>query len=410
MKVSAIKKNPNNPRILRDEKFKKLCKSIKDFPQMMELRPIVVDEDGVILGGNMRFEALKANGLKEIPDAWVKRAGELTEEQKREFIVKDNVGFGDWDWDALANEWDSGKLTEWGLDLPDYQEVALEAKEEDEEQVAETISKAKELQEKWQTAPGQLWKLGDHRLLCGDSTRAEDIERLIGADVIDMVFADPPYGISIVNEFGSLRSNTAQPFGGRGSDGASKPFGKVGFGEKGKNKLVHAGVYAPIVGDDSTDTAITAYLLTAKLVPKAAQIWWGGNYYANVLPPSSCWIVWDKENTGNFADAELAWTNQKTAVRIFKHMWNGLMKASERGEARVHPTQKPVALAEWCFENYGKDGDTVFDPFLGSAMSLIAAENKKRKLRGCELSPEYVAVALQRWADYTGKTPELIDG
>ena len=119
MKLSDIKKNPNNPRLVKDDKFRKLCKSIEEFPQMMELRPIVVDADGVILGGNMRYEAIKANGMREVPDAWVKRADELTEEQKREFVVKDNVGFGEWDWDVLANEWDDLPLDDWGLDVPD---------------------------------------------------------------------------------------------------------------------------------------------------------------------------------------------------------------------------------------------------------------------------------------------------
>lgn len=119
MKLKDIKPNPNNPRVIRDDKFEKLRNSIESFPQMMALRPIVVDADNVILGGNMRFRALQDLGYKEIPDEWVKKADELTEEQKREFIIKDNSGFGSWDWDALANEWDAEQLSEWGLDMPD---------------------------------------------------------------------------------------------------------------------------------------------------------------------------------------------------------------------------------------------------------------------------------------------------
>jgi len=118
MKLSEIKPNPRNPRIIKDEKFKALCKSLKEFPRMMELRPIVVDDQWIILGGNMRYRALKENGMREIPDAWVKRADELTEEQKREFVVKDNAGFGEWDLEALANEWDDLPLADWGLDVP----------------------------------------------------------------------------------------------------------------------------------------------------------------------------------------------------------------------------------------------------------------------------------------------------
>ena len=120
MKLSEIKAKPNNPRVIRDDKFEKLKNSIESFPQMLALRPIVVDTDGIILGGNMRLRALQDLGYKEIPDEWVKRADELTEEQKREFIIKDNVGFGQWEWDMLANEWDSEQLSEWGLDMPDW--------------------------------------------------------------------------------------------------------------------------------------------------------------------------------------------------------------------------------------------------------------------------------------------------
>ena len=114
VKISQVKGNPNNPRIIKNDKFKKLVKSIQEFPEMLKLRPIVVDEDMIVLGGNMRLKASKDAGLKEV---WIEIAEGLTEEQKKEFIVKDNVGFGEWEWDMLANEWDSVQLAEWGLDV-----------------------------------------------------------------------------------------------------------------------------------------------------------------------------------------------------------------------------------------------------------------------------------------------------
>jgi ParB-like chromosome segregation protein Spo0J len=120
MKLSKIKSNPNNPRIIKDEKFKKLCESIKALPKMMELRPIVVDDNFVVQGGNMRLKALNELGYKEIPDEWVKQAKDFNEDELKEFIIKDNVGFGEWDWDDLANNWDVEKLEEWGLDIPDF--------------------------------------------------------------------------------------------------------------------------------------------------------------------------------------------------------------------------------------------------------------------------------------------------
>jgi ParB-like chromosome segregation protein Spo0J len=119
MKLKEIKPNPDNPRYINEENFSKLKKSIKGFERMMELRPMVIDESNTVLGGNMRLRALEELGYKDIPDEWVKRAEDLTEEQKREFIIKDNVGFGSWDWDTLANEWDSEELNDWGLNTPD---------------------------------------------------------------------------------------------------------------------------------------------------------------------------------------------------------------------------------------------------------------------------------------------------
>jgi len=115
--ISEIKLNPDNPRIIKDEKFKKLVQSIKDFPRMMEIRPIVVNDEMMVLGGNMRLKACQEIGLTELP---VIKASDLTPEQQKEFIIKDNASFGEWDWDVLANEWDSDELSEWGLDLPDF--------------------------------------------------------------------------------------------------------------------------------------------------------------------------------------------------------------------------------------------------------------------------------------------------
>jgi hypothetical protein len=122
VKLSEVKSNPNNPRLIKDEKFSKLVKSIKEFPKMLEIRPIVVNDEMVVLGGNMRLKACKEAGLKEIP---IIKASDLTEEQQREFIIKDNVGFGEWDWDIIANEWDVDQLNDWGMDVP-YTEDDIE--------------------------------------------------------------------------------------------------------------------------------------------------------------------------------------------------------------------------------------------------------------------------------------------
>ena len=127
IKLSSIKPNPDNPRLIKDDKFYKLLESIKTFGEkMMPLRPIVIDENNIILGGNMRFKALKELGYKEVPSGWIKQAKDLTEEQKKEFIIKDNVGFGNWDFDVLANDWDSDLLEGWGLDMPDWEMINMD--------------------------------------------------------------------------------------------------------------------------------------------------------------------------------------------------------------------------------------------------------------------------------------------
>lgn len=135
IKLTTIKSNPNNPRVIRDEKFKKLVKSIEEFPKMMALRPMVVNEDMVVLGGNMRLKALKELGYKEVPNDWVKSAKDLTDDEIRRFIIADNVGFGEHDWEMLANEWNVEELTDWGLDIPNFNAADIDYSILDDESI-----------------------------------------------------------------------------------------------------------------------------------------------------------------------------------------------------------------------------------------------------------------------------------
>ena len=152
---------------------------------MMALRPIIVDSEGMILGGNMRFKALKELGYKEVPDEWVKRDSELTDDEKQRFIIADNVGFGEYDWDILANEWDKDELIDWGLEIPDFA-FKQEAVEDDYE-IPEEI--------KTDIVLGDLFEIGEHRLLCGDSTNSDDIEKLMAGQKADLDLIDPPYNV-----------------------------------------------------------------------------------------------------------------------------------------------------------------------------------------------------------------------
>src|SRR5690554_2241318 len=191
IKLSSIKANPNNPRVIKDDKFKKLVKSIKEFPKMMELRPMVVNSDNIVLGGNMRLKALKELGYKEVPKEWIKSADDLTEDEQRRFIISDNVGFGEHDWEMLNAEWDLTELEDWGLDIPEWEnEEILEAEEDDFDTTPPEEPK---------TVLGDLYEIGEHRLLCGDSTDSEQVAKLMNGEKADMVFTDPPYNINYGN-------------------------------------------------------------------------------------------------------------------------------------------------------------------------------------------------------------------
>ncbi len=186
MKELAVKDliyNKENPRSISKEKLEKLKKSISDFPKMLKLRPIVVEswDNLTVLGGNMRLKAVNELGIKTVP---VISAEDLNDEEKKEFIIKDNIGFGEWDWDILSNQWDTEKLEEWGLDIPDFQVKEIEA-EEDDYEIPDEI--------KTDIVIGDLFEIGEHRLLCGDSTDSDQVAKLMNGDKADIAFTSPPY-------------------------------------------------------------------------------------------------------------------------------------------------------------------------------------------------------------------------
>ena len=380
-----------NARTHSDEQIAQIAASINEFGFT---NPILAVSDGVILAGHGRYAAAQRLGLKKVP---VVVLDHLSETQRRALVIADNriAENAGWDSAMLALEIEDLKLADFDLDLLGFNEDELELlmaepdaipNENDEDEVPEPPDDPV-------TVRGDIWLLGRHRLMCGDSISIDEVDRLLNGGAVDMIMTDPPYGISAVKVNGKV--------GGGSMVGGAKPFGKVGGG-----KIVPANIYAPIEGDDSIDVALEAIQVINTLNAKAVIIW-GGNYYANALPNSSCWIVWDKQNEGNFADCELAWTNQKSAARIFAHMWNGMIKASERGEKRVHPTQKPVALFEWCLTEYGDSCEVVLDLFGGSGSSLIACEQMSREARVMEISPHYCDVIIKRWQNKTGEIATL---
>jgi site-specific DNA-methyltransferase (adenine-specific) len=235
------------------------------------------------------------------------------------------------------------------------------------------------------SVPGDLLLLGPHRLLCGDATNPDHLKRVTdGLGEIGIVYTDPPYGIRAVPKDGGVS----------------------------RGKLAVAAKYAQVTGDETTETVTDAFRLLCAEYPAARHVWWGANHYAASagLPDASCWLVWDKDNHGNdFADCELAWTNHPGAVRMLTHMWNGMLRASERGK-RVHPTQKPVILAEWAFSVIDPKDErkTVLDVFGGSGSTLIAAHRTGRTAAIVECEAAYVDVIAARWQAATSIVPERV--
>ena len=362
VKISEVKPNPKNPRLIKDDKFKKLVKSIQEFPDMLNKRPLITftDTDGkyVVLGGNMRLKACKEIGLKEIP---IILADEWTEEQKAEFLIKDNVGFGEWDWDSLANEWDVEKLEDWGLDMPiDLSVEELEA-EEDNYEIPNEINT--------DIVIGDLFEIGEHRLLCGDGTDSDQVAKLMNGQKADMVFTDPPYGIKVVK-----------------SEMVGANFG---IAKKGK--------YSEVIADDTTETAKEFYDTCVSLGMNDFIIW-GGNYFTDFLPFSDGWLIWNKragtDIRNTFADGEMAWCSFHTPIRIYNQLWNGMIREGEK-DKRVHPTQKPIRMLSEIITDHIK-GNLIFDGFLGSGSILVASHQLKRKCYGMELDPKYCQVIIDR--------------
>jgi len=355
--INKVKENPNNPRIIKDVKFKKLVQSIKDFPEMLDLRPIVVDANMVVLGGNMRLKACKEAGLKEVP---IIVADQLTPEQQKEFIIKDNVGFGEWDWDVLANEWEAQDLEDWGLELNFDNTSVLEAEEDDYEEPDDL---------KVDVVLGDLIEIGEHRLLCGDSTDADQVAKLMNGEKADMVFTDPPYGIAYDNE---ERWNGID----KQNNSAKRNKGKMILGD----------------AEDFNPSFLLSYFSYCKEI-----FIWGMQYYPEHLGRGGC-IVWNRKTETQkdvpHADFELCWSKQERNKMAWI-TWGGF-KSKEIGEERLHTTQKPIELASFFFNNWGKDRTTVVDLFLGSGTTMVASHQLNRKCYGMELDPKYCQVIIDR--------------
>lgn len=375
--IHKLVPHPQNPNKHPDNQIERLAKIIDYQGQRSPV--VVCKETGFIVVGHGRLEAMKKLGWDKVA---VNYQTFKDDAQRYAHMTADNAIA---EWAALDLAQINQDMLDLGpeldLELLGIEDFVLEpiekldpglVDEDDVPEVSEPITKR-----------GDVWILGDHRVMCGDSTMIDDVEKLMDGQKADMVYTDPPYGI---NE----QCDRAFPS---------------------KTRLAEGNTFKQIKNDDSIDCAINAFNLIQGLnIPR--QIWWGANYYSHYVPQTNNWIVWDKrvddiQNDAN-SDCELAYVKSKwSSVRIFRHLWKGIIKQSEHNQKRVHPTQKPIALAEWCFNYYKSDFKNVLDLFLGSGSTLIACQKTNRKCFGMELDEHYCDVIVNRWQNYTGKKAVL---
>ena len=410
MKLSTIRPNPKNPRVLRDDKFQKLKKSIEDFPKMMELRPIVVDDEGVILGGNMRFRALQdiygKNG--EIPDAGVKHAEDLTEEEKRQFVIKDNAAFGEWDWDMLANEWDAEELAEWGIDTPaDWGKETKEVEEDDfdaDKDVVETVCKR-----------GDIFQLGDHRLMCGDSTDAASVALLMDGQRADICFTSPPYNMQASDISQAFTSKKVKDTYGI-KDGTYKEFSDNLTNEQ-YTCLLSKSLDNSLIYCDNTLFNVGILKGSKDGIVEVLHIFkdkfcdiliWNKDAFMPLCLPTQKHLV------GHICELIFCFNNE--GDRTFKHSQWELGKMHNRIDTRnavgneyskIHHATFPVELPFYIIQNF--TDNSVLDLFGETGTTMIAAEQLGRKCYMMELDPHYCDVIIARWEKLTGKKAEKIN-
>lgn len=372
MNLFAILPNPNNPRLIKDDKFKKLVKSIQEFPKMMALRPIVIDENNIVLGGNMRLKALKELGYKEIPDDWVKKASDLTPDEIRRFIIADNVGFGEYNWEVLTNEWDVEELSEWGLDLPAFT-IEEEVKEDDYE-IQDDI--------KTDIVLGDLFEIGRHRLFCGDSTEADAVARLMSGKLADLVVTDPPYNTGMKGNKKDAKARLSQMFN---DSFTPEEWEELKTGAFNNYNLFTKGDCAFYVFIDWRRVAEFK-----EVVESIADV-------KNV-------IVWDKGVHGLGSDYKSTYENivvgkkGKPSInnRIgfdYQDIWRVQRKM---GRDEDHATKKPIEILQKPILHASKQDDIVLDLFGGSGSTMITCHQLKRVAYLMEIMPKYCQVIIDR--------------
>lgn len=374
IKLSKLKPNPDNPRTIDKEKLNNLKESLKKYEQILSVKPLLIDswENPLILGGNMRYRALIEMGFTEIDEKYIKSCEHLTDEEKRALIVIDNTNYGEFDYDLLSSFYDIDELELFGVDVPHFDEIELETDVKDD-----NYEMPNEI--KTDIVLGDLIEIGEHRLLCGDSTQTDTFKTLFGEQLADMVVTDPPYNVAY--------------------EGKTKDALKI-------------------ENDDMSDSDFYQFLYDFYTAlgsyTKAGGAWyvWQPDKYINVFVDSfldsgfkfSCLNIWAK-NTMVMGRGDYH-SKHETCIYGWKegaaHRWysdrkqSTILEFDKPTKNAEHPTMKPVPLFAYQIGNSSKQGDIVADGFGGSGTTMVACHQMNRKAYLVELDPKYCQVIIDR--------------
>jgi DNA modification methylase len=371
--ISKLRNWDKNPRAIKSNKFQELKKRIKKYGQF---KPVIATPDGEVIGGNMRLRAMKDLGIQEI---WVSVVEPKTNAEKIEIALADNEEMGYYQEDQLAeliSEYKNDiKLESFSIHLGDGVNLEDLLNKYQPEEIIE--DEAPEVEEEAISELGAIYQLGNHRLMCGDSTNIEQVEMLMDDNKIDMIFTDPPYGMNLDTDYSKLPST-----------------------KKEGNKK-----YSKVIGDDKPfDYSIFTWIKCEE------QVWFGANYYAKSLLDGGSWLVWDKRVEEKFdkmfgSGFELAWSKIPHKQKIYRHN-NTLFGGDIEARGKSHPTQKPTKLCSEVINDINPTSIKILDLFGGSGSTLIACEQTKRICFMMELDPRYVDVIRKRYAKFIGKENE----
>lgn len=380
----------NNARI-NDNAIDIVANSIQEFGFK---NPCIIDSNNVLVAGHTRVEACKKLGIKKVPCIV---ADDLTEKQIKAFRIADNSSaqVAEWDMDKLMAELETidYDMSKYGLaeQMAEIEKIIEENKEVEEDDFDA------ELPEEPKAKLGDIYKLGNHRLMCGDSTDVLNINILMNSKKADMVLSDPPYGMYLDTDFSSCLGS---------------------LGSLGRKHNTRGNKYEKVIGDndDFKPELINTFFDNFDYCKE--MFLFGADYFAEILPNKNngSWLVWDKRKESQ-ADAigsefELIWSKNKHKRRMLRHDWFGFLSSQNQKDARnrVHPTQKPITLLTDILNQWGKDCNVIVDLYGGSGSTLIACEQLNKQCYMMELDPKYVDVIINRWEQFTGKKAELIKG